>query len=485
MISFVTAVRMRGEGRTYRERNWRIIYRELLPIIQEIGGEWIVVESGGQFARADGIRWVDYGPDEFTRPIAKNIGWKTASFDWVCFVDADVVMSPNAWRLALQESRKWDVYSPYYQGYKLTDGQTKNRIRSKVYDWNACLPHGSRPGQWNLSGGISFFCRTALEKVDGWDERFQSHGFEDSAMDYLCTQAGLRCGYGCSFGFHLFHPASAPLPNKANTRRLYESAYLGKTFDQIMAGRRELGAWNFDTASILANEPCESLIAVTTINPNPARLRRQQACVYSWQRTGLQVVCLQRPAEIEYLKQHFNGVELQTFDAQAHRDFIPIHALTQVATYRQTSILLLNSDIEIAQEPTAFLREWCSVQPKELRVGIRWNHPAEKRGAAEMELWGIDAFRISPELASHIPESSFVCGLPVWDYWLPWFANKLGFPVSVSASPSLLHENHAIAWSEGDSNWGKQVAKSEFGVGFPALHEFSVLHLNRYERFAA
>lgn len=194
----------------------------------------VVVENIFQFGKRPEVTWVDYGGGVFTRSKAKNIGWKAARFDRICFVDVDIVMPPEDWEVAVQESGKWDVFSPYTHGVWLTRKQTENRVVNDRMNWKFPFP-SQTPALWNLTGGVSFFKKSFLEIIDGWDERFKFHGMEDIAMNDLVRKLTASHS-GNARALHLYHPPAVESKAKRSLNHvIYRGEYLGKPPNEIIA----------------------------------------------------------------------------------------------------------------------------------------------------------------------------------------------------------------------------------------------------------
>lgn len=199
-------------------------------------------------------------------------------------------------------------------------------------------------------------------------------------------------------------------------------------------------------------------VAVTSLNPNPAKLQRQFHCLQSWQRYGLEVITVNTSAELAELElpEGVNGVACEDLTTLYEKPTQRITNLLRVAAETRQQTLLINSDIEIHGDPQILDR--ALEQPERLTIGVRWNHePTRAKHTAIREQWGLDAFCISPEMAVSIPDAPFGIGKPVWDYWLPACARKQGVRFHWINEPLFYHESHALAWSQAEWQLGADV----------------------------
>jgi hypothetical protein len=75
---------------------------------------------------------------------------------------------------------------------------------------------------------------------------------------------------------------------------------------------------------------------------------------------------------------------------------------------------------------------------------------SHQREGAEKDFWGYDGVRLGPELRGLFTNRSFGLGLPWWDYWIPFRALHLGFPLKILDQPLAFHVRHEEKWDEQD-----------------------------------
>jgi len=179
-------------------------------------------------------------------------------------------------------------------------------------------------------------------------------------------------------------------------------------------------------------------VAVTSLSPNVERAARQAHCLQSWQDIGLKVI-------------------------QVNEGRPRIKTLIDAGAATGLPFLLINADIEISGDHT--LIEAAIESPEKLTIGIRYNHtPSEPRGRSRKEAAGLDAFLMTPAMAATVPDLPFTIGQPVWDYWLPYHFQQLGYAFHWINEPFLFHAAHEIQWSREDWIRGAAWMREYYGI---------------------
>jgi FkbM family methyltransferase len=182
-------------------------------------------------------------------------------------------------------------------------------------------------------------------------------------------------------------------------------------------------------------------LALTSFSPARAGAAEITACVRSWRAAGLDVVAFNRPDEITLLRPHYDA-DFVPVDTDAH---VPVSAILQWARERDETVLLLNSDVELALAPWE-LERLCRHTAGGLLYLVRHNHDGDFARAVR-EPFGIDAFLFRGRDAAGLPDSSLALGLPFWDYWLPCAFLARGLPLYSVDFPAAFHASHAHGWS--------------------------------------
>jgi len=211
---------------------------------------------------------------------------------------------------------------------------------------------------------------------------------------------------------------------------------------------------------------------VTSLSPR--RLGHQKSCIDSWIAAGFEVVAVQSKGESKTLESDFPEVTFvetdlvgDLFGASKH---VRISALTQQA--KEESILILNSDLKIVSSPE-FQEFWKQSEDKELKVGIR--HDRQGSNAMTLFKWGIDVFRVTPQIAADLPDIGMTIGQPAWDYWIPWHLfNKCGYKVTTSIPLGIqfVHNAHTRTWSNSQYQIGLKLFEQHYGISGKDLTEW-------------
>lgn len=202
-------------------------------------------------------------------------------------------------------------------------------------------------------------------------------------------------------------------------------------------------------------------VAVTSLAPRDCP--RQQAALNSWSDFGLTVHAVNTASEIEILRplyqqvDHWHANEDQA--AGLSKRTATINSLADIAVELDQTILLINADCETYGDPSV-MSNLMSVGT--LAMGIRRNYPGDRRVHSVPEVWGLDAFVVTPSMAQDLPRLPFGIGLPVWDYWLPLHFQQQGYAMVVPSEPWLYHKSHHLAWSQDDWLAGAAIIQSHY-----------------------
>jgi hypothetical protein len=203
---------------------------------------------------------------------------------------------------------------------------------------------------------------------------------------------------------------------------------------------------------------------VTSVGPS--RIQRQQFCINSWLAVGCSVVSVQSQGETETLQPLFPDVTFvetnlvgDTFNRPKS---VRISALLAQAVERP--VLILNSDIEVRSTEAEFIERWSTPEPNTLKLGIRWDEDPETKELTLLK-WGIDAFLITPRIASMLDDIGMTMGCPAWDYWIPihLYANR-NHQIITHKHPELIHENHPKNWFKTEYRIGLSILTKATGL---------------------
>jgi glycosyltransferase involved in cell wall biosynthesis len=446
-----------------RLRNWNTVYRETCAACDRIGAEWIVAEGGGQYANRPGVIHVPVA--HFNRARARNLAWRATDADLICFLDADVVMRPEAWPAAIAAAEKLDCYTPSSSLLKLGPTQTRNRCTDQGFVFNA---YGVARFRGNLFGAISFCRRSFLQEVGGWDERFKGWGYEDTALEWLANSGGYRIGWDDHDVFHLYH-GRGQRKGKQSTHALYLRDYNNRSFEEALR-RRGVDPPPYKDIDLLAKpisppsvRTIDSFFALTSLSPKPFHIERQHVTLTSWRDFGLRIHSVNSADEISQLKPLFPQVERWWHTDQLSREFdhptIRITAMTDIIQQVDRPMLMINSDIEIRGKQSQLLD---AITPGLATVGVRFNYDHDFRQSSR-ERWGLDAFYLEPQHVRDLPELPFAIGKPVWDYWIPLHLALNGFESSYIGEPLFFHKSHRLNWSKRENAMARTWLSDHYG----------------------
>ncbi len=236
-----------------------------------------------------------------------------------------------------------------------------------------------------------------------------------------------------------------------------------------------------------AEIPCPKI--VTSIAPHG--LAHQQQAIASWQALGYQVVSLNCAEEIDIIG-----------DAFAHVDFVEVNRDGRSQTgrpliyfddildyYRRSDepiCAIVNSDILLKED-----RSFCDIINREasnsLVYGSRVDVQDMNNRAGGVYRGGFDFFFFPRAFLDLYPQSTFMVGMPWWDYWVPTIALLKGMAVKRLDSFYAFHEIHKINYSEERYlEFGQQFAmlirsllSTETEAEFPLLNDIETVDIPR------
>jgi len=141
----------------------------------------------------------------FNRSWGFNIAVKMTTSDVLFFADSDLFMASEYLfqAIGLIRSNEFDTVSPFASVHDL-DKETTDSINVEDFDYNT---QGElRTGSVFCSGVVGF-SREGLNKINGWDERFEGWGGEDD-IQTIKTKQLLKYTSLNGRIFHLYHARS-------------------------------------------------------------------------------------------------------------------------------------------------------------------------------------------------------------------------------------------------------------------------------------
>ena len=159
--------------------------------------EIIVVDNASTDATKEiaadlGATVLDKGPE---RSAQRNLGWRTATAEWVVVLDADMILPEETIRRIL-DSAAWLESAPYQDGrvetparplaYWIPEVRTGSGIRVKARNFERSFYDGT------CIDALRLFHKSVLEKTGGYDENLIA-GPEDWELDIRVLATGAKC----------------------------------------------------------------------------------------------------------------------------------------------------------------------------------------------------------------------------------------------------------------------------------------------------
>ena len=127
-----------------------------------------------------GATVLDKGPE---RCAQRNLGWQTASADWVIVLDADMILPEETLREILDVAGRAD--NPV-DAYWIPEVRTGSGLRVKARNFERSFYDGT------AIDALRLFRRSLLSKTGGYDESLLAGG-EDWELDIRVLATGARC----------------------------------------------------------------------------------------------------------------------------------------------------------------------------------------------------------------------------------------------------------------------------------------------------
>jgi hypothetical protein len=213
------------------------------------------------------------------------------------------------------------------------------------------------------------------------------------------------------------------------------------------AGGRPRGLESMTITS--ATAPSEAVadprvVVATSIAPH--HLDKQRAAIDSWRACGFHVVSLNVPAEIGKLRPTFPDVEFVPVGRDGGQlTGRPLVYFDDVAGYLRSLHVevcgIVNSDIYLLPE-----RDSVETILREARGSLVFGSRVDVRSLEQLlgpvYTTGFDFFFFDRRVLDGYAPSSFMLGMPWWDYWAPLQAMQQGFPIKYLESPFAYHVEH-------------------------------------------
>lgn len=178
----------------------------------------------------------------------------------------------------------------------------------------------------------------------------------------------------------------------------------------------------------------------------------QKRCVQSWLDAGACVISINNSSEIALMESTYNGVLfVQSKDDITQNSPRKLPTLTEmlelgVSLENSSVFAITNSDVSFAGNLTMLKSLF---QAAEGRAIISNRH---ERAPTSMQvglpyLYGYDFVALDKEYVVPDELNGFVIGSPWWDYLFLFMLASRDVPLSMLASPVIVHSTHTQAWS--------------------------------------
>ena len=147
------------------------------------GVEIVVVDNAStdatkRIAAELGAKVLDKGPE---RSAQRNLGWRTATADWVIVLDADMILPEKTIREIIECSNNRMI-----ECYWIPEVRTGSGIRVKARNFERSFYDGT------CIDALRLFHKSVLEKTGGYDENLIA-GPEDWELDIRVLATGAKC----------------------------------------------------------------------------------------------------------------------------------------------------------------------------------------------------------------------------------------------------------------------------------------------------
>ncbi len=228
------------------------------------------------------------------------------------------------------------------------------------------------------------------------------------------------------------HYSTIPGAKADDTHRRHNHPQ-GHTHGERLLKQRRL--MNF----VMPEQDDQTVKGCTIISSMPPHTEAMET-IKSWQRF-YKVVCLQSKEEIESLQQLYPDVTfvetVKTLEKLTGKKLVSINAMLDYGLQHKTNVLLINSDILLAEFPECSNDGITCFQRMDYDNNMNDNEPF---------VHGWDAFFIPYQFLKIYPPSIYAMGACWWDYWIPYTAMKERVPVYLKQGCAY-HKKHPQQWS--------------------------------------
>lgn len=185
------------------------------------------------------------------------------------------------------------------------------------------------------------------------------------------------------------------------------------------------------------------MIVVTSISPHHTNKILQHQAVQSWQSIG-ECYSLNSASEIPLIEDSFPGITFiettKTIEGIVNKPLVKINAFIDLAIEKESSLLIVNSDIIIPHLP--------ELKEDGITLFSRYDYTENclVEDAKKFEN-GFDMFYIPNKFLTVFPQSIYALGLTWHDYWTPCIAHLNNIPTYYPLGIHALHKLHDVHYS--------------------------------------
>lgn len=205
----------------------------------------------------------------------------------------------------------------------------------------------------------------------------------------------------------------------------------------------------WESISTYGVSPTEDVITIATSLAPGKDLHNQQMAINSWLKLGFRVASINSPEEIAALQPYFPDIEFVKADRDGRERFTKPYiyfddCLAYFAKSESKICGIVNSDIYLLKGEfyVSLKKEAVHSFVYGSRVDVE---TIEDLNGEWFEL-GFDYFFFDKQIISRYPQSNFLIGLPMWDFWAVLIPIYFRIPVKKVITPHAYHIIHKTNW---------------------------------------
>jgi hypothetical protein len=145
------------------------------------------------------------GSAQFNRSSANNRGAAATDADVLVYTESDILVDHQQIREAITlAGDELGMVVPFTHQKKLTSTDSV-LVRSHLKEAADCVPDRHPYGETTNYGCVNVISRATLAAVGQWDENFEGHGHDDSAMWLAFNKAAGQMRWVDGSAYHLYH----------------------------------------------------------------------------------------------------------------------------------------------------------------------------------------------------------------------------------------------------------------------------------------